>query len=110
VWGGVIFAGLLLGVFVLGEMITTNRLMTLLFISAFVIPMVATLISFGLLSLVIAFLANQALNNAPLTLDLSMPYASGALWSLLLVVGLAVFGFYASRGGQPLLGRLAEGD
>ena len=53
--------------------------------SAFVIPLVATLLYFGLLAVVIAFLVNQALNNSPLTLDWSLPYAPAALWAILLV-------------------------
>ena len=48
--------------------------------------------------------------NAPLTLDPSMPHAAGAMWPLLLVLGLAIFGFYSSRKGQPLFGRLLRAD
>ena len=73
-------------------------------------PLVATLLYFGLLPVVIAFLVNQTLNNSPLTLDWSLPYAPAALWAILLVAGLAAFGFYASRGGQPLFGRLLQSD
>jgi Protein kinase domain len=109
-WGGALPASALLGIFVLGETGGLNLFVTLLFVAAFVIPMVALLIYGGLLSIVIAFLVNQAINNAPLTLDPSMPHASGALWSLLLVAGLTTFGFYTSRGGQPLLGRLLQSD
>ncbi len=45
-----------------------------------------------------------------MTLDVSMPHASGAFWVILLVLGLTTFGFYASRGGQPLFGRLLQSD
>ena len=72
--------------------------------------MVATLIYGGLLAASAGFLVNQALNNAPLTLDPSRPYALARMWSILLVLGLAVFGFYASRKGQPLFGRLVQAD
>jgi hypothetical protein len=54
----------------------------------------------------VTFFVNQILNNAPLTLQPSMPYASSAFAALLIVFGLAAFGFYASRGGQPLFGRI----
>ena len=93
----------------MGEVTAPKLFITILFIAAFVIPLVGTLVYFGLLAIVVAFLTNQALNNAPLTLDLSMPYAPGMLWSLLLVAGLAMFGFYTSRAGRPLLERLTEG-
>ena len=110
VWGGAVLAGGLLAIFVLGES-TGNRLfLSLLFISAFVVPLVATLVYCGVLPVVIAFLVNQALNNSPLTLQPAMPYAPAALWSIALVGALAAFGFYASRGGQPLVGRLLHTD
>jgi len=107
-WGGVVFAALLLSIFVMADVSLLYPWVGVLFLAAFVVPLVATLIYSGLLAVVIAFLTNQALSNAPLTLDPSMPYASGALWSLLLVFGLATFGFYTSRAGHSLLGRLAE--
>lgn len=103
-------AGGLLSIFVLGESTGTRLLLSLLFISAFVIPLVATLLYCGILSVVIAFLVNQAINNSPLTLQPAMPYAPAALWSVLLVAALAAFGFYASRAGQPLFGRLLQTD
>jgi hypothetical protein len=43
-----------------------------------------------------------------MTLQPSMPYASSAFAAMLIVLGLAVFGFYASRGGQPLFGRILQ--
>jgi hypothetical protein len=107
-WGGTVLAGILLGIFVLGETGTERYFITLIFIAAFVIPLVATLYYWGLLAVVIAFLVNQAINNAPLTLDPSMPYAPAAFWPVSLVVGLSAFGFYASRAGQPLFGRLLQ--
>jgi hypothetical protein len=79
-----------------------------IFVAAFVIPLVAVLIYFGILPVVIAFFVNQVLNNAPLTLQSSMPFAPIAFWVMALVLGLAMFGFYASRGGQPLFGRLLQ--
>jgi hypothetical protein len=105
-WGGTVLAGLLFGVFVLGETGSERYFITLIFIAAFVIPLVATLYYRGLLAVVIAFLVNQAINNVPLTLDPSMPYSPVGLWSVVLILALTAFGFYASRGGQPLFGRL----
>jgi serine/threonine-protein kinase len=109
-WGGALLAGALLSVFVLGESSGDNVLITLLFVVAFVGPMVGTLLYAGLLAEAIAFLVNQAINNSPMTLDPSLPHASGAFWTILLVAGLSAFGFYTSRGGQPLFGRLVQSD
>jgi serine/threonine protein kinase len=110
VWGGGLFAAALLSIFVLGESSSENFLMTLAFVAAFVLPMVATLLYAGLLSTAIAFLVNQSINNSPMTFDPSLPHAAGAFWTMLLVVALAAFGFYTSRGGQPLFGRLLQSD
>jgi hypothetical protein len=84
--------------------------MMLLVVAAFVVPSVGTLLYAGLLAQTIAFLVNQSINNAPISLDPSLPHASGALWSIALVLGLSAFGFYTSRGGQPLFGRLLQPD
>ena len=63
-----------------------------------------TLIYFGLLAQVTAFLINFILGQGVLTLVFSKLYATTSVWLMLLVAGIAVFGFYASRAGQPLLG------
>ncbi|HET7220456.1 MAG TPA: serine/threonine-protein kinase, partial [Vicinamibacterales bacterium] len=110
VWGGAVLAGGLLGIFVLGESTGNRPFISLLYIAALVVPLVVTLLYCGVLSVVIAFLVNQVINNSPLTLQPSMPYATAGLWAVLLVVSLAAFGFYASRGGQPLFGRLLQAD
>jgi hypothetical protein len=110
VWAGALCAGLVLSIAILGENANDQLLIILIFNACFVIPLIVVLVRFGLLPLAVAFFVNQALNNSPLTLDPSRPYAGGALWTLLFVAGLAAFGFYASRHGQPLFGRLLEGD
>jgi hypothetical protein len=73
VWGGALLAGGLLSIFILGGAGGNRMLLTLGFVAGFVIPLVATLLYFGLLPVVIAFLVNQTLNNSPLTLDWSLP-------------------------------------
>jgi protein kinase-like protein len=108
-WAGALCAGGLFGLFVLGEATDTVWL-TLLSAAAFVIPMVATVVYVGILPLAIAFMVQQTLNNAPVTLDWSQPHAVGALWTVLLILGLTAFGFYAARTGQPLFGRVIHTD
>jgi len=110
VWGGALLAGALLSIFILGESSGDSLLISLAFVAAFTIPMVGTLLYAGLLAEAVAFLINQVINNSPMTLDPSLPHASGAFWAILLVVGLAAFGFYTSRAGEPLFGRLLQSD
>ena len=110
VWGGTLISAGLLSFFVLSESGTDQFLIRLGFGAAFVVPMIASLYYGGLLSLVIAFFVNQVLNTAPTTLQPSMPYAPVAFAAMLLVFGLAAVGYYASRGGQPLFGRLLQSD
>ena len=110
VWGGTLLAAGLLTFFILGEASSDMPWIRLGFILLFVGPMVASLYYGGLLSLTVAFFVNQILNNAPLTLQPSMPYAPAALAAMLIVFGLAAIGFYGSRGGQPLFGRLLASE
>jgi hypothetical protein len=44
------------------------------------------------------------------TLDWSHPDAAGSVWVLVMIVGLALFGVYCARDGQPLFGRLLQAD
>ena len=110
VWGGTLLASGLLTFFILGESGGERFLVRLVFIILFVAPMVSSLYYGGLLSLVIAFFVNQMLNNAPMTLQATLPYSPAAFAVALVVLGLAVFGFYASRGGQPLFGQVLAND
>jgi len=110
VWGGTLLASGLLTFFILGESGGERFLVRLGFIILFVAPMVSSLYYGGLLSLVIAFFVNQMLNNAPMTLQATLPYSPAAFAVALAVLGLAVFGFYASRGGQPLFGQVLAND
>ena len=103
-------ASALLSIFILGETTSDSMWLALIFIAAFVLPLVATLLYCGLLSVVVAFLVNQAINSSPLTLQPSMPYGMPRCWPMLIVAGLAAFGVYASRGGQPLFGRPLRGE
>jgi len=49
---------------------------------------------------------NQAIGNGVLTLDMSKMYAATGVWMMVALAGLAVYGFYLSRAGKPLLGTL----
>jgi hypothetical protein len=66
---------------------------------------VGLLLRFGLLSLVVTFYTFMAMEAIPLTTDLSRPYASSSVLLILAITGMAAYGFYASRGDEPLFGR-----
>src|SRR5262249_32460819 len=67
--------------------------------------MFIVLMRFGLLALVIAFLTMRVTEIFPLTLDLSHPYAGTSVLMVVGIVGLAAYGYYASRGDEPLFGK-----
>jgi serine/threonine-protein kinase len=67
--------------------------------------MVFAILRFGVLATFVLFFVNFVLSNAVLTLDPSKWFFSTSLTLLLMVAALAVYGFYAARGGEPLLGR-----
>jgi serine/threonine-protein kinase len=59
----------------------------------------------GLLASVILFLVDFIISNAAFTLDTSRWFFADSLLVLLIPITMACYGFYASRGGEPLLGR-----
>jgi len=63
------------------------------------------MLRFGLLTTMTFFVVNFLLTSAPVTLDPGRWYFSTSTTLLLIVSALAVYGFYASRGGEPLFGR-----
>src|SRR3989442_5607169 len=64
----------------------------------------AVLLRFGFLALVRDY-AFLSMEYFPLTTDMSRPYAGASVMLLLGIAALATYGFYASRGGEPLFGR-----
>jgi hypothetical protein len=66
---------------------------------------VFVMLRFGLLATLVFFFANFLLNSSTITLDSGKWFFSTSTLMLLLVAALGFYGFYASRGGEPLLGR-----
>jgi serine/threonine protein kinase len=62
----------------------------------------------GLLALAAARFVWYVLNRVPMTADVSHWSAAASNLSLLLLVAIACFAFYASRAGQPLFGAVLE--
>ncbi|HXD72717.1 MAG TPA: hypothetical protein VN628_03230, partial [Vicinamibacterales bacterium] len=67
--------------------------------------MMAVLVRFGMFALIMASLAELVIRQGGLTADLSKLYAPTSVWLMLLIAALAAFGYYASRGDEPLFGR-----
>jgi len=65
---------------------------------------------FGLLSLVVAWFTWRLLAAVPLTLEFSHWRAIPSNWTLAMLITLALFGFYASRAGQPLFGSILSDE
>ena len=60
---------------------------------------------FGLLATVVMFFVQFGLGSAVLTSNSSAWFFSTSVTLLLIMVALTIYGFYASRGGEPVLGR-----
>ena len=83
------------------EQLSVNIIFALAVSAAYML----VLVYFGVLAQMMAFLVNFIIGQGGLTADLSKLYAPTSVWLMALVAGLAVFGFYASRVGEPLLGK-----
>jgi serine/threonine-protein kinase len=66
----------------------------------------AVVLRFGLLATVVAFFIFGLCGNVPLTLHTSLWWATASNLTLALLTALALFGFHASRAGQPLFGNV----
>ena len=73
---------------------------------AIVAVFTVAVIRFGLLTAVVALTVAKVGQAIPLTLDFSHWSATPSNLTLLGILTLSLFGYYASRAGQPLFGRL----
>jgi hypothetical protein len=69
---------------------------------------VGVLVRFGMFPLMLAYLTTTVVSAGGLTLDAGKLYAPSSIWLMALVVAMAAFGFYASRAGEPLFGKMGE--
>ena len=60
---------------------------------------------YGLLVVVVAMFVANVFRNVPLTTNPSLWWSAASNVPLALAIGLACFGYYAARAGQPLFGR-----
>jgi hypothetical protein len=68
----------------------------------------AVVVRYGLLVTAVAATVGNVLSIVPLTPSLSHWTASTSNLTIAMVLGLTLFGFYASRAGQPLFGRISD--
>ncbi len=75
-------------------------------IASIMIALTITIIvaRFGLLATMAAQLFFFLTVEYPVTLDFSAWYASSTLFAIAIILGLAIYGFYTSLGGQPVFG------
>jgi hypothetical protein len=84
-----------------GELLVLDVTMSLLGIAL----VFGVLLRFGLLALIVTFYTFLLIRQFPLTTDFARPYAGACAIVLTALAALSVFGFYASRGDDPLFGR-----
>jgi serine/threonine-protein kinase len=107
-WLAAAVAGVLLAFVVVSEAGTEQLALNIGFAVAVTLVYIIVLVYFGMFTLMLGFLTNFILGQSGLTADLSKIYAPTSIWMLVLVAGMAAFGYYASRAGEPLFGKLGE--
>jgi serine/threonine-protein kinase len=87
---------------------TTNTGLVYLFPLATGILLTLLVFRSGLLAFGIAWLVWNVTSNVPMVQDWSHWSAAAGNWTLAALIALALFGFYAARGGQPLFGAILK--
>ena len=105
-WLSVIVGGFFLSLLSLNNAGTTNTLIVVIFVIASAALHTMILVRFGLLPFAVSVFARSVMTGVPLSLDVTQWWAAPSNWTLALLMALTLFGFYASRAGQPLLGRV----
>jgi tRNA A-37 threonylcarbamoyl transferase component Bud32 len=76
---------------------------------AFVVFVVIVLVvRYGLLTTAVALFVGNLLDDVPLTIHFASWAGTNSIVVLAVVLGVAAFGFYASRSGQPLFGNFGK--
>ena len=68
-----------------------------------VVSGIGMVVRFGVLSLIVALFVNHTTFAAPLTLNLSLWYASAMYFPIAIVLGLALWSFRSALSGRRLL-------
>jgi hypothetical protein len=82
--------------------------MAALYQLTFIAIITTVVVRYGLLVSAVAFAVGSVLERIPLTLSLSHWTATTSNLTIALALGLTFFGFYASRAGKPLFGKIGD--
>ena len=63
------------------------------------------MLRFGLLATSVFFVVNLMVGQGVLTLQPGRWFFATSTWTLAAAAAIAAYGFYAARGGEPLIGR-----
>jgi serine/threonine-protein kinase len=107
-WLTIPVTALLLGFPAAAQTGTTNTTLILLFPLATGILFTLLVFRSGLLAFATAWFVWSVLSNVPMVQDWSHWSAAAGNWTLAALTALALFGFYAARAGQPLLGTILK--
>jgi serine/threonine-protein kinase len=99
---GLVLIGLIARQFISGVNVPFELAMCALIVFIIAVAM----LRFGLLAMTVMFFVNNVANSAPFTLNSADWFAPSSYVAILLILGLALYGFVISRGGEPLLGRV----
>jgi hypothetical protein len=64
------------------------------------------MVRFGLLVATVGLVIDAALTGVPFPAKLAGWAGASAMWTVAIVIGIMAFGFYSSRAGQPLFGKI----
>jgi serine/threonine-protein kinase len=105
-WLTIPVSALLLALPAAAQVGTTNTSLILLFPLATGILFAVLVFRSGLLAFATAWFVWSVLGNVPMVQDWSHWSAAAGNWTMAALTALALFGFYAARAGQPLLGTI----
>jgi serine/threonine-protein kinase len=93
-----------------GQFESGNPMLDYVFGVSLCVVLLAVSLRYGLFATVVAFFAHFTSNNLAMTLDASAPYFAHGLVVMSLLGGIALFGFYLARAGEPLFGKVLVDD
>ncbi len=105
-WLAIVVAGVAMSFLLTTQAGTEQLAVNILFALAVSAVYLTVLVRFGVFALAMAYLTSQIIGQGGLTADFSKLYAATSVWLIVLIAGTAAFGFYASRAGEPLFGKV----
>jgi hypothetical protein len=105
-WLALLVAGLLLSIAGLGFAGSEKVSILLALLRAILCNglILFVLVRYGILAAVALFYTANVIFEFPMSLDFSRWYAGNCLAALVVILGLAAYGFYNSLGGRPIFG------